>query len=359
MSRFLAALPLTFFLAACGGGSNPLNGNDVAAGTGTTTPTTTGLDLPPGTVAPTPSSAIERYEAKDGDGNGYAQSVSYDAATDRFLVDNLAFDGENAYPETTTALVQTLASPFKVYENEETVVDDVNGQPITQFVNRAIYGKSTSGSVEFAIVRTGSYVGYGFGGFVYRRADNSGVSLPLPTTGQATFAGNYAAVRDFNGRSDLEYATGDVNIDIDLADFNEGDGVKGYVTNRKVYDLAGNDITASVIAGIETDSTSGGGTGSVDSGLRTADGNIPTLVFRVGPGVLDTNGELTGNIDSTILSVNGGTQTFETGKYYGVLSGAAPDELVGVIVVEGDDLRYSGVTVRETGGFIAYRQPTP
>ncbi|MGO4916223.1 hypothetical protein [Pseudogemmobacter sp. W21_MBD1_M6] len=336
-----------------------MNGNDVAAGTGTTTPTApaTGLDLPPGTIAPTPSSAIERYEAKDGNGNGYAQSVSYDAVSDRFLVDNLAFDGENAYPETTTALVQTLASPFKVYENEQTVVDDVNGQPITQFVNRAIYGKSTSGSVEFAIVRTGSYVGYGFGGFVYRRADNSGVTLPLPTTGQAKFTGNYAAVRDFNGRSDLEYATGDVNIDIDLADFNEGDGVKGYVTNRKVYDLAGNDITASIIIGIETNPVSGGGI--EDSELRAAGGNIPTLVFRVGPGVLDTNGELAGNIDSSIFSLNGGTQTFETGKYYGILSGAAPDELVGVIVVEGADLRYSGVTVRETGGFIAYRQPTP
>ena len=50
---------------------------------------------------------------------------------------------------------------------------------------------------------------------------------------------------------------------------------------------------------------------------------------------------------------------YEAGNYYAVISGDATqggaDEVVGIIVVEADDPRSDGVTVRESGGFILYR----
>lgn len=343
MKKFHFILPLTVTLAACGAdGVNPLND-----GATNNTSADTGLDLPPGTETTTAASSIERYEAQDGEGSGYAQSVTYDPATNKFYVDNLGFDAANAYSETSNATVQALASPFKVYENDNTVVDDFNGKTVYQFVHRAIYGKSTSGKAEFAVVRTGSYTDYGFGGFVYRRTGG----VTLPTEGQAAYSGKYAAVRDFNGKTGLEYATGDMEVAIDFLDFNEGSAVKGNVYNRRVYDENGVDITADIIDGINLDPDGSGGTQA--SGLIATE--IPTLTFKVGPGVIDTSGELTGAIDSKVDVDTGGLQTFESGKYYGILSGANAEELVGVIVVEGDDLRYENVTVRETGGFILYR----
>jgi len=320
---FLAILALA--VAGCGGGSNPVTGG----GSGGGNPTT--LILPPGTTSPSPSSSVQRYEERDGTGNGYAQGITYDSGSDTFTVDNLAFDGDNAYHRSTA--VPNLG-PFQVYENNITFIDPVSGASIPQDTYRAVRGASTSGNTSFAVVRTGSYVNYGFGGFIYQR--NAGVNIP--TSGQAHYAGAYAGLRDFNQIGGLQYVSGAMTMDIDFNDFNTGSGVSGSVTNRRVFDLNGNDITAAVVAQINAEK-------------GTSLGGLPVLNIAVGPGVIDGNGELTGNISSFIPGSSGALEAFETGKYYAVLTGDPANEVAGIIVVNAAD----AIGTRETGGFILYR----
>ncbi|KGB83516.1 hypothetical protein JT55_01755 [Rhodovulum sp. NI22] len=351
MKRIFLASAACLAVAACSGGdgTNPItSGPTDDTEDPTTDPTTdpgTGIDsdrtVPPGTTSPTADLGIYRYEPPTDSGDGYAQSVSYDAATDTFSVDNLAFDGANTYQR--DDMVGSLG-PYAVYEGDGVFNDPVTGVPISQFEHKAIYGVSTNtdanglATTQFAIVRTGAYVGYGFGGFIYQR--DGGVTLP--TSGQAAYSGQYAALRDFNGRGGLEYATGDMTAAIDFNDFNAGDAVQGKVTNRRVYDVNGSDITASIISAL----------GTQYGRSYTA---LPQINFVVGPGVLDTNGEILGSVSSNVTDATGALQGFETGKYYAVIAGDNADEIVGVLTTEADDPRYDSVTVRETGGFILYR----
>lgn len=340
MKTKCAPLVAAIFLASCGG--DPLGtgtgggGGGGGGGTGGG-----GIDsdrvLPPGTTSPSRNVAIKRREARDAKGSGYAEALRYDSATDTFSVDNLGFDGDNSYSR---GVAVGSLGPYAVYESARVYQDDVTGTPIDQFTHRALYGVSRSGQTEFAVVRTGAYVGYGFGGFAYQR--NGAVTLP--TSGQATFSGAYAGLRDFEGRGGLEYTTGDMNVDIDFRDFNDGNAVKGYVTNRAIYDIDGNDITTEVLTALNTKE-------------KSSHGALPVLRFVVGPGVMDANGEIVGALDSYVQPDAAALKQYEVGKYYAVVSGTEPDEVTGIIVVTSNDPRYDGVTARETGGFILYRRP--
>ncbi|NDR56526.1 hypothetical protein [Aliiruegeria sabulilitoris] len=326
IQKLALLMALLGMLAACGGGdgTNPVNNPG-------TDEDDTETELPDGTDDATASDPITRYEEQDGSGNGYASDISYDAATDTFTVNNLGFDGANVY--TRDDQVASLG-PFAVYEATDTFYDSITGAPINQIADyKAVYGVSTSGQTNFAIVRTGGYIDYGFGGFVYARNG----SVTLPTTGQAAYSGDYAGLRDFSGRGGIEYVTGDMNMSIDFEDFDDGDAVKGYVFNRRVYDTAGNDVTNNILDAMGNGATA-----------------LPTLVFDVGPGVTQENGEIAGTLGSNTFDENGVATQYEDGNYYAVLSGSNAEEVVGVIVVDSNDPRF-GVDVRETGGFILYR----
>ena len=341
MSAVRFSLMALVFLAACDG--NPFVEPVVDPGTdpGTDPVPETGIHsdtaLPPGTTSPTPNSVIVRREAKDGDapGNGYVSDISYNSANDRFTVDGLAFDGGNVYRR--GIQVSSLGSTA-VYQANSTYEDDITGAPIDQFSHRALYGVSTTGDTEFAIVRTGAYIPYGFGGFIYQRNG----TVTLPTSGQATFSGDYAGIRDFDGTVGLEYTTGDMTMAIDFNDFDLGYGVQGQVTDRAIFDINGNDITNDVLDALNAD-------------LTSPLVELPVLTFTVGPGVMDSNGEIAGGIGS-YYSDGGAAETFEQGEYYAIVAGEDASEVVGVIVVTADDPRLDGVTVRETGGFILYRE---
>jgi hypothetical protein len=360
----IIGLALIASLSACGDG-NPFtdNANAGSSGGGTTGGGTTGggttgdgtdvggtdgntgisgTEVPPGTVSPTSSEKIVRYEAP-GDGNGFVSSVRYEGSTDTFIVDNLAFDAANVYQRGTD--VSSLADgQYAVYESTTPFPDTVTDDPISQLGYRAIYGVSKNEgangdpATQFAIVRTGSYADYGFGGFLYQR--NGSVSLP--NSGQATFSGKTAGIRDFDGAAGLEYTTGQLTIDIDFEDFNDvtgtrGDGVKGQWTERKVFDAQGNDITRDIIDRINP---------NLDA--------IPTALFTIAPGSLRDSGDLTGEITTQYRDEAGELQDLENGNYYAVVSGNDPSEIAGVIVVT-NDVEFDDRTVRETAGFIVYR----
>lgn len=303
-------------------------------------------DLPPelpGTNNPTASGAITRYEAREeATGNGYAENITFDASSNTFSVDNLGFDGANLYQRGTA--VASLG-PYEVYEASSVVNDPLTGRPIPQFQHRLIAGRGTE--TEFAIVRTGAYQNYGFGGFVMRR-DTTGVNLP--TTGQAGYSGDYAGLQDFNGSGGLRYTTGDAFVAIDFEDFNNGDAVRGRIDNRRIYDLAGADITASVIDAINDAFSPDAGDPLVTE--------LPTLLFRVGPGAIDPAGEIRGTLGNTLVdwSGQGGRVIeYEVGNYYAIVAGANAEEVVGIIVVESAFPGIDGLTQRETGGFVLYR----
>lgn len=313
-----------------------------------------------GTDNPAPSRAIFRVEKRVDDssnpnlGNGYAEGFIYDAANDTFSVDNLAFDGANVYAR---SAVQPSLGPFQVYEATVVETDSITGAIINQFVYRGVQGRSTNvdangvPSTRFAVVRTGSYVPYGFGGFIYERAGG----FTLPASGQAGYTGQYAGLRDFNGIGGLQYVEGDIAISVDFADFNDsngliGDGVQGAVTNRVYRDLNGNDITANVLGQLNAEI-------QLQNPGGPALSNIPILNFAVGPGLISQNGEIAGELQSNYS--NGlDVRQYEVGKYYAIIADTPTipaGELVGIIVVEGDMPLVNGVTFRETGGFIVYR----
>ncbi|MFC2966767.1 hypothetical protein [Acidimangrovimonas pyrenivorans] len=334
--KFWHMAAVTLMAAGCSG--NSLNNGGPSSGSSGGTGTT--VDLPGSTTvsASSPISHSEKQDAATGD--GYATNMTYDATNDTFTVDNLAFDGGNTYTRDTT--VPNLG-PYQVYEAASTYQDSLTGTPINQFLYRAIYARSTNKTAdgkpttEFAIVRTGAYVPYGFGGFMYQRNG----SVVLPTSGQANYSGKYAGLRDFDGAAGLEYTTGDMKIAIDFNDFNDPAGVQGQISNRKIFDVNGNDITGQVLAALSTKT-------------NVTQTVLPTAVFTVGPGTLSKAGEITNGITSTVPT-SSGSERLETGKYYAVLSGKNAGEVVGIVVMTSADPRVDGVTVRETGGFILQR----
>lgn len=361
MKTHLLTLALMASLAACGSGGNPFDvadeevtdpdvtdGEVVGDGEGT------GINrdgIPPGTSSPSPNASLFRSEPQveeEGvtDGNGFATGLEYNSEDDTFTVDNLAFDGDRAYARVdedgNPNVVQSLnEGTFAVYEGPSTAVDPVSGDVINQFTYRAIYGVSDNRigttdapTTQFAIVRTGAYVDYGFGGFIYQR-DNE---VTLPTSLQAQFTGKSAGLRDFGTTTGLQYSTADVRLTFDFQDFNDGelirgDGVNGRIFNRAVFDLDGNDITAEVANAL----------GDEDNVITA----IPDVFFEVGPDVLDDNGDLV----TEIVSIQPDGTIYEEGTFYAIVAGDNPDEVVGVFVLEANDDLLS----RDTGGFILYR----
>lgn len=340
-------------------------------------------ELPPGTETPTPDTTIVRREAlNEENGGGYATNIVYrnDEGQDEFIVDNIAFDGNNVYSRGDPVTGVAQLGPYAVYEGAEQTTDPVTGATLNTFTYRAIYGRSVTGETEFAIVRSGSYIDYGFGGFVYQRnaVDSNGdeVSLILPNEGDARYLGDYAGLRIFDGRSGFEYVQGDAEMRIDFKDFNDGQrGVALFVSNRRLFDAAGNDITRQYLEALNTSGGGSGGSGifgdvldSADgqnnSGSRNiilgtdADGNfvLPSINPIISPDDADANGEIAGEMQEITVFDDGTTEITGEGTYFAIMSGADAGEVVGVLVLEGDDPRVDGTTYQETGGFVVYRQ---
>ncbi|SMX32913.1 hypothetical protein [Actibacterium lipolyticum] len=303
MLRILSILMACTALTACSGGdgTNPINGDGGSSGGGSTGGTG-GI----GDDDASPNASIERYED-----DGQARDILYNADDDTFIVDNLAFDGSGVYERDN--VVPTVNS-FRVYENNNTT---------ERRAYKALYLESTSGLSRVAIVRTGSYQGFGFGGFVYAR--DGGVDLP--STGSATFTGAYAGMRVFNGAGGLQYTQADAELIVDFEDFDATRAVEGFLTNREVLNQSG--------AVIDT---------------------LPTLIFSTGS--ITDAGEISGVASSDRFDVDSGEIVdFETGNYYAIIGGAEADEIVGVVVVTADDPDRDNVTIQETGAFIVYETP--
>ena len=388
MTRIFYLILCLGFLAACdsGGGDVLQAPTNEEADPGTTDEDGTPIngdgrtpELPPGTTNPTPDTSIVRQEEQDGEtGGGYATNIEYrnDQGQDEFVVDNIAFDGNNVYTRGDAVTGVAQLGPYAVYEGAETTEDPVTGNQLDTFTYRAIYGRSTTGQTEFAIVRSGSYLDYGFGGFIYQRNstdfEGNDVTLVLPNEGDGLYLGDYAGIRIFQGRSGLEYVTGDAQLFVDFKDFNNGQrGVAFYVRNRQIFDINGNNVTEEYLTALDEN---GGGTGggglldgfgdeeeSTSAGLiKDIDGDgvneLPPIRPVISPTNADANGEIAGDVFEVSEFDDGTTQNTAEGSYYAIMSGEDAGEIVGVLVIEGTDPRVNGTTFQETGGFVVYRQ---
>lgn len=260
-----------------------------------------------------PNDSIKRFDTYNGDlspTKAYLETVSYDPATDTFTVADLPFDGDGTYDR--DDVVASL-NGFNVYENNNVT---------ERRAYKALNGTSKSGKTNISIVKTGSYSDIGFGGFVYARNG----SVTLPTNGQATFTGNYAGTRVFDGETGQQYTTGSALLEVDFNKINREEAVEGIIFDRQVFDLDGNLV-------------------------NLVDGNdvayaLPTLVLE--NGFLTDAGETTGGVVSTLDG-----SVFETGNYYAVLAGDNAEEIAGIILITSSDPS-SSVIIEETGGFFAY-----
>ncbi|MFP7675305.1 hypothetical protein ACG74X_18305 [Marivita sp. S0852] len=387
MMRIFFIILCLGFVAACesGGGDVLVTPEETEPDTGGGGDDETPIDsdgrtpeLPPGTTNPTPDTSIVRREPLDDEtGGGFARNIEYrnDQGQDEFVVDNIAFDGDNVYTRGDPVTGIAQLGSFAVYEGKEETSDPVTGASLNTFTYRAVYGRSVTGQTEFAIVRSGSYIDYGFGGFVYQRNgfDNDGnvVQLVLPNEGDASYRGDYAGIRVFSGRGGLEFVQGDAELRIDFKDFNNGQrGVALFVDNRRLFDSQGNDITQEYLTALSTAGAEGGGLfgdlnideegGSGASVIveTDEDGNpvLPRIRPVISPDDADANGEITGELRELADFDNGSTQATGEGTYYAIISGEDAGEVVGVLVLEGSDPRVSGTNFQETGGFVVYRQ---
>ena len=333
--RIVTVFVLAALLSGCGG--NPWM---EPVPSGPQPEPTRGITGLPGTLNPTARASITRNEdPASGNGNGFVSAVRYNAAADTFAVDGLAFDGANVYRLDRSV---QFGRGISAFASEAVIRDPLNGNEIPQLTHRALYGSNAGDTMRFAIVRTGAYVGYGFGGFIYQR--DGGFSLPAPDAagnrGQGNYSGSYAGLRDFSGSGaqdeevpELEYTSADMSIVIDYDDFNDGLGVRVEQSNRRVFDIDGNDITATIVDLLPGDATA-----------------LPVLVNpTLGPGQTDASGEFTG----TLVPLGGGGSV---GTYYAVMGGENAADIVGIITFDPvADGRFTGVNVRETGGFVVTR----
>lgn len=380
MTRILLLILCLGFVAACeSGGGDVLKSPTTGGGTGgggtdggtgeTPIESDRGTpDLPPGTTNPTPNSQIVRREEQDEEtGGGYATNIRYlnDQGQDEFFVDNIAFDGNNIYTRGDPVTGVAQLGSFAVYEGAETTEDPVTGTTLRTFTYRAIYGRSTNGETEFAIVRSGSYVDYGFGGFVYQRNgfddDGNEVRLVLPDDGDARYTGDYAGIRVFTGRGGLEYVEGDAEMIVDFKDFNDGNrGVALFVSNRRLYDINGTEITRAYLDALGRGDEADDSASTRSLLLETdADGNpvLPRIRPVISPDDADSNGEIASEIFEIAEFDNGETLESGEGTYFAIISGEDAGEIVGVLVMTGNDPRFDdSTTYQETGGFIVYRQ---
>lgn len=380
MTRIFFLILCLGFVAACDSGGGDVlqspttedgTGNGGTDGSGDETPIDSERgtpELPPGTTNPTPNSQIVRREDRDDEsGGGYATNIRYlnDEGQDEFFVDNIAFDGNNVYTRGDPVTGVAQLGSFAVYEGAETTEDPVTGTTLNTFTYRAIYGRSTTGETEFAIVRSGSYIDFGFGGFVYQRNgfDNDGneVNLVLPDEGDARYTGDYAGIRVFRGRGGLEYVDGDAEMIVDFKDFNDGNrGVALFVSNRRLYDINGTEVTRGYLDALGRGDEADDGTATRSLVLETdSDGNpvLPRIRPVISPDDADSNGEVASEIFEIAEFDNGETIESGEGTYYAIISGDDAGEIVGVLVMTGNDPRFDDdTTYQETGGFIVYRQ---
>ncbi len=315
-------------LAACGGGgSNPVTG---ASDDGV-------VNADPGTI-PDPNNQSTNTsfifdQARQLTANQFTYQPGATPADDTIVVNNLPFDNVSAEDGTyTPRALDVLLPNGQVFDNAGA------GADLSYLAVVQVSG--TTGAL-IGVVGTDGYASFGYGG-AFASRDSGG--LPPDTSIAYRYTGTYNGVRVIRqvgegaiaDNNTIQLTTGNATILVDLRDLDVGGAVVGSITGRRLYDADGNDLGALSGIGLAENITA--------PSILTADNSIAE------------SGAQTNNGDGTVA---------QTGTYSGLFSGPNGEEIVGLLVIEGDlpdsDPNFdpvdgnAAVTGREVGGFIASR----
>lgn len=311
MSRFIVAISAAAFLTACDS-SNPFQ--DAELEVDVEEEATVEDD---GTIF-----ATELNEDLTGNAFAYDDQGTADPSDDTLLVNNVPFDNSDLTGGGYTRSTTTLPNAFDVYESNSGTSGSRQYFAVFQ---RAEYS-------EVAAIATGDYVAFGFGAATAQQlTDDNGIPAERPEF--YTFTGDYAAVRVTTadgGEDDIEFITGDANLQVDILDFDVDGAVEGTIVNRDVYDVDGAFVTTL------NDFVS----------LATAD-----IDFSTGD-----IGSSTASSFEVVVDPDTGEPSLEevtTGEWQGFFAGPNGEEIAGFVVLEGDTTAAEAEdVVRETGVFI-------
>lgn len=168
-----------------------------------------------------------------------ANSVTVIDDGDELIITGMPFDGaDDSYVRLATTQNPTGTTgptgDFYVYRNRDnTAPDEFGGGPIVQFKNLAVHQTSANGKAYVTVVASTAHdeAKYDLSAFIYGR--NGGVTMP--TTNQADFRGDYAAIRTFDNAPKTEYVSGAMLLEIDFEKLNSAGAIRFNISERKAY----------------------------------------------------------------------------------------------------------------------------
>lgn len=230
-----------------------------------------------------------------------------DPSDDQLIINNLPFDG----PEGRYDRVETLANGAYVHQSRQT---PTTGTTLTF----AVFLKSDY--LEASSAASGQWVDFGYAGANINRE-----SFNLPGgVGEYIYRGSYAATRTFSTRGGIEIISGDVELRLDVLDFDPGEELQGAIDGR--------------ISNREREGAAGA------LGL----GELPNIILAVTSFNTET-GVWEGGSASTFLDDN---QVRSSGEHEGMIAGDNGEEMGGYSIITGtadvQEVQYQRVTYRQT-----------
>lgn len=323
MYRFIFALTTVGALTACDGGNPNASSQFTGVGTGAQP-----LILEPDLVEE-PTTTVTSPDVYGSTLNSELtmNDVTYDAATDELLLNNMPFDGDaEGYDEyaRNAAVSGAAFSKFGAFEN-------VGGTSNYY----AVFRRSDNGYSQVTAAASDRYLSFGFGGAAVQRLSGDGA---LPAANDIyVFQGEYAAVRnviDPVSGNQVQYVAGTAIIEVDVEDFDTTGAVEGVIVDRVFFDNNGIQLTDLDRADFIT--------------LATAEINFDNWTI--------------GSSTATVVPLTGGNYN-ATGSWQGLFAGPNGEEVAGIVVVSGTGPigidpstgDFEEVQVREVGGFVATR----
>jgi hypothetical protein len=166
-------------------------------------------------------------------------NVEYDSENDQLIINNLPFDGPDGRYDNTLTLVDEDATDSvnapRVYESRQTATTGLI-KHYAVFVDSTFLQGTAAAGVD--------WLDYGNAGVNMRRTARG-----LPGNSEYLYVGTYTGIRSFNYRAGLELVRGEVQLLLDVLDFDrteaaggalQGD-IVGTIYNRKRVDFDGSD----------------------------------------------------------------------------------------------------------------------
>jgi hypothetical protein len=280
MGGYRTALAAVLLVAACGGNPFVIEDDD-------------GTPLDP----EDPNTSVNSKFAWDPENNLTMNAVTYDRANNQLVINNLPFDG----PEGRYDNRFTMSNGARVYESRQTATTGLVKHYAVFIESEHMQATAAAGA---------NWIQYGNAGANINRS-----SFNLPAGGEYVYVGAYAANRTFDKRSGIELVSGEVELLVDVLDFDPEDGIQGDIVgtvyNRTRVNLSGREY-----------------------GRDLPDIFLAEVSFDT------TNGTFGENPEETTEAGEAGTFTPEgeqwsTGTYGGLFGGPAGQELGGFLVMEG------------------------